>query len=82
MYVMISTNFDNQYHTEKEVSATLSTALDRANECNAELTLLLEQERRRNVGDVDDTVFLKQRPQDEKKDESNSRKMPLEGKIL
>ena len=78
---MFSTNFDNQYHTEKEVSATLSTALDRANEWNAELTLLLEKERRRNAGDVDDTVFLKQRPQDEKKDESGSRRMPREGKI-
>ena len=78
---MFSTNFDNQYHTEKEVSATLSTALDRANEWNAELTLLLEKERRRNAGDVDDTVYLKQRPQDEKKDESGSRRMPREGKI-
>lgn len=68
-----------QYHTEKEVSATLSTALDRANERNAELTALLEKERRKNAGEVEETAYPKQQPQDEKKDESNSRKMLREG---
>lgn len=74
--------FISQYHTEKEVSATLSTALDRANERNAELTALLEKERRKNAGEVAETVNPKQQPQDEKKDESNSRKMLREGDLI